>query len=79
LKMKLFLNRQSRTSCLVCSNSSSVSVGNPTMKSLAIRKQDTEAKTTVKAFGTQVAKGRATEVIHKPGQDRLTEKAPIEG
>ena len=53
--------------------------GLPTMKPLAIRKQEADAKSSVKAFGAPVAKGRATEVLHKMGQDRLTEKAPIQG
>jgi len=37
LKMKLFLNRQCFTSATVFSKSSSVSVGKPTMKSLAMQ------------------------------------------
>jgi len=54
--------------------------GLPTQKPLAIRKQEIDAKSTVKSFGNTVNKGRAVpETIHKTGQDRLTEKAPLEG
>lgn len=53
----------------------------PDMEPLAIRKQKTQLKTKVRAFGQPVAKGRATTVesIHRTGPDKLTEKAPLEG
>jgi hypothetical protein len=53
--------------------------GLPSQKPLSVRKQETDARSSVKAFGAPVQKGRATEVMHKIGQDRLTEKAPLEG
>ena len=55
-------------------------VGVQSQKTLDQRRQDTAAKTTVKAYGQPVQKGRAIqEPIHKMGGDRLTEKAPLEG
>ena len=54
--------------------------GLPTQKPLAIRKQEIDAKTTVKSYGNTVRQGRAApEPIHKAGQDRLTGNAPLEG
>ena len=51
----------------------------PDMEPLAIRKQKTLEKSSVRGMIAPGQKQREVQAIHRPGHDRLSEKAPIEG